>query len=322
MKNLQKMKRIVLIVLAVMSLAVCSAALAENTKATNTTKSKPSAMDLSTVPAMPAGTLTAQLYPFTGDQTYAVFSAPDKKSLRGAKGKARVSTNDWIQVFGSEGDWILVQYDIKKGQNRIGYIYKNALPKNVTVPELELTEESAVVNYDVEVTDDPLVSRSPLVKLTENSKVVCLGTLGAWSYIEGEKDDVRFRGFVPTECLSGTVTTMREAYQAIVGSWKLYAGSSINASRVAFRNDGTMSGLSKGSDGTEVEWTGTWFIEYYDTKRSRYWNDAEFELTIARGSAVELYGLRICRQIGQDGQLSYALVLTDGAKTSGMVLVE
>ena len=41
-----------------------------------------------------------------------MYAAPDSKSLRGAKGRARVSTNGWIQVFGSEGDWILVQYDI------------------------------------------------------------------------------------------------------------------------------------------------------------------------------------------------------------------
>ena len=49
------------------------------------------------------------------------------------------------------------------------------------------------------------------------------------------------------------------------------------------------------------------------------WNDSEFELTLARGSNVELYGLRICRQGVANGQYKYALVLSDGAKTSGMV---
>lgn len=279
-------------------------------------------IDTSNAPAIPEGTLSAQILPFTGDQTYAVYSAPDSKSIRGAKGRARVSTNGWIQVFGAEGDWILVQYDITKDHNRIGYIYRNALPREVTVPELALSDAAAVVNYDVEVTDDPLVSRTPLARLTENSKVTCLGTMGGWTYIDGKENGVHFRGFVPTECLSGTVTTMHEAFRAMIGSWKLYAGSSINASRIVFNENGTVTGWSTLSDGREAEWSGTWSIDYYDTQRNRYWNDAEFELTLAHGSAVELYGLRICRQAAESRQYKYALILSDGAKTSGMVLVE
>lgn len=187
------------------------------------------------------------------------------------------------------------------------------------VPELALKNAAAVVNYDVEVTDDPLVSTAPLAKLTENTRVTCLGTMGAWTYIEGEEKGVLFRGFVPTECLSGTVTKLKEANRAIVGSWKLYAGSSINASKIVFNEDGTMTGTSTLGSGREVEWSGTWSLDYYDSNRGRYWNDSEFELTLARGSNVELYGLRICRQGVANGQYKYALVLSDGAKTSGMV---
>ena len=73
-----------------------------------------------------------------------VYAAPDSKSLRGAKGRARVSTNGWIQVFGSEGDWILVQYDITDTHNRIGYIEKDARPDGTVVPELNLTRMPAV----------------------------------------------------------------------------------------------------------------------------------------------------------------------------------
>ena len=66
------------------------------------------------------------------------------------------------RVFGSEGDWILVQYDITDTHNRIGYIYKNALPADVTVPELNLTNVPAIVHYDVEVTDDPVSYTHPM----------------------------------------------------------------------------------------------------------------------------------------------------------------
>lgn len=278
--------------------------------------------DASNVPVIPAGTLSASIVQFTSNQTYAVYSAPDSKSIRGAKGRARVSTNGWIQVFGSDGDWILVQYDITDKHNRIGYIYKNALPKDVAVPELALTHVPAVVNYDVAVTDDPLISQTPLAKLTENTSVTVLGAMGDWTYIEGEENKVRFRGFVPTACLSGTVTDLREANRAIVGSWRLYAGSSINASRISFREDGSMTGRSALGDGREVEWSGNWSLLDYDPARGRYWNDTEFELTLTRGSAVEQYGLRICRQATENGGYKYALVLSDGPKSSGMVLCE
>lgn len=278
--------------------------------------------DASNAPVIPAGTLSASIVQFTSNQTYAVYSAPDSKSIRGAKGRARVSTNGWIQVFGSDGDWLLVQYDITDKHNRIGYIYKNALPKDVVVPELALTCVPAVVNYDVAVTDDPLVSQTPLAKLTENTIVTVLGAMGDWTYIEGMENSVRFRGFVPTACLSGTVTDLREANRAIVGSWRLYAGSSINASRITFREDGTMTGRSVLDDGREVEWSGNWSLLEYDPARGRYWNDSEFELTLTRGSAVEQYGLRICRQATENGGYKYALVLSDGPKSSGMVLCE
>lgn len=291
-----------------------SAALAE--------KADKPVIDTSNVPLIPEGTFQAEVLPFTGNQTYAVYSAPDSKSIRGAKNRARVSTNGWIQVFGAEGDWILVQYDITKKHNRIGYIYKNALPKNVEVPELNLLNAAAVVNYNVEVTDDPLISQTPLVKLPENSKVICLGTMGSWTYIESEDNGKRFRGFVPTECLAGTVTSLEEANRAIIGSWKLYAGSSLNASHIAFSEDGTLVGRSTLANGRIVKWSGTWTINEYDPNRNRYWNDSEFELTLARGASVELYGLRICRQDLQDGKYRYALILSDGAKNSSLITSE
>ena len=81
-----------------------------------------------------------------------------------------------------------------------------------------------------------------------------------------------------------------------------------------------MVGRSTLANGREVKWSGTWTLDEYDPNRNRYWNDSEFELTLARGAAVELYGLRICRQDMKDGQCKYALILSDGEKTSDMVL--
>lgn len=57
--------------------------------------------DTASAPDIPQGTLNAEVMSFTPGQTYAVYSAPDSRSIRGAKGRARVSTNGWIQVFGA-----------------------------------------------------------------------------------------------------------------------------------------------------------------------------------------------------------------------------
>ena len=79
------------------------------------------AVDTSNVPEIPAGTLSAEVFGFDSGKVYAVYSAPDVKSVRGAEGKSKVSTNDWVQVFGREGDWLMVQYDVKKSFYRHSY---------------------------------------------------------------------------------------------------------------------------------------------------------------------------------------------------------
>jgi len=223
-------------------------------------------------------------------------------------------------VFGTDGDWLLVQYAITDSHFRIGYIDKKALPEDAQISELCLTAIPAVVNYDVVVTDDPLVSQSMLTKLTENTRVTAIGSLGDWTYIEGGEGKSRYRGFVPTECLSGTVSELQEANHAIVGSWKLYAGSSVNAERITFYESGDMTGLATLENGMSSPFSGTWTIEKYDPRRGRYWNESEFELTLSRGNTTEQYGLRICRQAVEEGRYKYALVLSDGTRNSSMVL--
>lgn len=190
----------------------------------------------------------------------------------------------------------------------------------MVVPALTLEAVPAIVSYDVSVTDDPLMSQTPLTRLTENTSVTALASMGDWTYIEAGTGKSRFRGFVPTECLLGTVTDTREANRAILGSWKLYAGSSVDAEQITFLADGSMTGCAVLADGTRADFCGTWEIQEYDTRRERYWNDSEFELTLSRGSTAEQYGLRICRRMTADGGYKYALILSDGTKESSMVL--
>lgn len=156
---------------------------------------------LTIAPTLPAGTLSAEVIKFTGGKKYEVYSGPGENYLRGANGKASVSTNDWIQVFGEQNGWIMIQYAIDSKHYRIGYIQSKSLPKKAEVPALILTGETRTVLQTAVVTDDPLFSCDSMAVLSEGTAVTLLGTLGEYAYIEGSANSL-FRGFVPLASLS------------------------------------------------------------------------------------------------------------------------
>ena len=165
-------------------------------------------------PELPEGSeLTATEIQFTGGKKYEVYSAPDKGSIRGGKGKAKVSTNGWIQVFGKEDGWILIQYSIDSEHYRFGYIDATSLPKNAEAAELDFAGIEAVIDHPVTVTDDPLYSQSALTTQSGGESVAWLATMGDWAYIEG----AGFRGFVPLDALSFP-SSAEEGYEIFTGS--------------------------------------------------------------------------------------------------------
>ena len=149
----------------------------------------------------PLLSLNAQEIRFPRGKKYPVYSGPGKDYLRGARGKASVSTNDWIGVFGQEDGWILIQYEIDSSRCRIGYISAQSLPKNCEVPDLPFLRQTAYAIKEISVTDDPLRSASSLSSLPAGAEVTILAALGNDVYIEGKSKD-RFRGFVPSDNLS------------------------------------------------------------------------------------------------------------------------
>ena len=157
-------------------------------------------------PSLPAGSLSAQVIQFTGGKKYEVYSGPGENYLRGANGKAGVSTNDWIQVFGEENGWIMIQYAIDSAHYRIGYIPAKALPKKAEAAPLSL--DRGDVRHTVQaagLTDDPLFSGETLAALPEGAEVTFLGTLGDFAYVEAEAGAAPVRGFVPESVLSAPV---------------------------------------------------------------------------------------------------------------------
>lgn len=157
-------------------------------------------------PAIPEGALYLQEAVLPRGQKLPVYSGPGEAYARAAGGKASVSTNGWVQVFGLEGDWLLIQYGIDEGRMRFGYVPAGDIADEAG--ELyDLTQawqqEDYTLPVDAALTDDPLGSRTAVALLPGGSGVVLLGRMGMWMYVETSLDGSRIRGFVPVRALRG-----------------------------------------------------------------------------------------------------------------------
>ena len=154
---------------------------------------------LTNPPVTPTDFYTPQSFTLRPREKYDVFAAPGRDSYRAANGTAVMSTNDWVQIFGEEDGWVLVQYDISRDQMRFGYVDASVLPKDAEVQTLhwyDLPEQT--VKVSISVTDDPLVSRSIIAYLTAGDTVKVLSEFGNWYYIEmTDNQGELLRGFIP-----------------------------------------------------------------------------------------------------------------------------
>ena len=156
---------------------------------------------ISSAPVIPAGTLNAQNIHFDGGQKYDVYSGPGEEYVRGGNGKAMVSTNDWIQVFGEERGWILIQYNISNGHMRFGYIPAISLPRNARVSPFNFNHIPSMTTRYVQLTDDPLNSQAVLYSIPAGARVDWLSVMGNWAYVE-YRGDWPVRGFIPMDALT------------------------------------------------------------------------------------------------------------------------
>lgn len=155
---------------------------------------------LSTPPTLPASSeLIAQNVKLTGGQKFPVYSGPGEWYLRGANGKAVVSTNDWIQVFGVDSDYLLIQYAVSSDHMRFGYITASAAPELVS--SLDFSYAAAYVTEPAALTDDPLYSRQSLGMIQEGQQVQWLAIMGDYVYVETRLSDQPVRGFLPKDAV-------------------------------------------------------------------------------------------------------------------------
>lgn len=161
---------------------------------------------LSQPPALPVNTQQDALPEgktgsFRKDEQYAVYSGPSESYYRAANGKALVSTNDWIQVFGYENGMVLIQYAINSKQSRFGYIPAEAVADPSQLEVLEPAYLPAIVAKACSLTDDPLKTKGEVARLTEGESVQYLATFGSeWTYVE-TLSEPPMRGFVPSEAI-------------------------------------------------------------------------------------------------------------------------
>lgn len=144
-----------------------------------------------------------------GDK-YPVYYGPGYGYDRMADGKAAVSTNDWIRVYGEEmgtvlnehgspGSSLLVEYEINEGRHRFGWVRVSDLPDSVSVwQQLTWQWGYAHTNRKTAVTDDPFHSQASVSALPAGTDVQVLLEMGEWTYI----DTPPIRGFVPTDSLT------------------------------------------------------------------------------------------------------------------------
>ncbi len=182
---------------------------------------------LSQAPDIPAGELTARRIKFTSGQKFPVYSGPGEHYLRSAGGRAVVSTNDWIQVFGVENGWAMIQYDISSDHMRIGFIDASALPGNAGVGALALGSVPMMTNSAVTLTDDPLFSKAVLARLPQGQSLRSLSSMGAWAYVEAEISGGPVRGFVPAVSLAPAAPLIPQGEYSVRGEFAAYSASAV-----------------------------------------------------------------------------------------------
>lgn len=155
------------------------------------------------------------LEPFEGivfpkGEKYPVYYGPDSSYDRMADGKATVSTNGWIRVYGGEFSplmdrdgnpyhGILIEYEISEGRRRFGWIRSSDLPDSISVwRELPWQWGYAHLNRAAAVTDDPFYSQSIVAELPEGTAVRVLYESGQWAYVSAPP----IRGFVHPAALT------------------------------------------------------------------------------------------------------------------------
>lgn len=143
-------------------------------------------------------------YVFTPGQKLNVYTGPGTEYVRAANGKAMLSTNGTVYVYGWDSGWLMVLYRVSKGGARIGYVKGTQIKGDVYADYLLFDCKNATVLRNCSITDDPVSQYAPLAQLRKGDAVTYLCTLhnnADWAYVEAETSAGLVRGCVPSSAL-------------------------------------------------------------------------------------------------------------------------
>ena len=144
------------------------------------------------IPTIPE--LTARPGTFPKNQRYEVYEGPRQEHRRAGSGKATVSTNGEIMVYGTWMGRMMIEYAIDDDRYRIGWIDTDQLPASALegVPELPFpgsgfTEDFSygVITTRSTLIDDPRHSRGYSATINAGTSVHVLARLDGWHLVEG-----------------------------------------------------------------------------------------------------------------------------------------
>lgn len=233
---------------------------------------------------------------FARNQSFAVYESPrGEMPRRAGNGKAKVSTNGEIKVY---GDWLgalLVEYEISADRHRIGWIEAEM----ADAPELDFTDKSGdylcgVVTASVSLTDDPLYSQERIAVMSGGTSVHVLGRLEDWQLVEGFIGEEVRMGFVPADAVDMEYGQADNARRVIDHAGR-YTEEDIRAAMDALCTT------------FRAEWAGSALkeIRYVDADNAdpaRWWQEDGVEdiLFYADLSSMELWDFEIAGRIARD----------------------
>ena len=121
--------------------------------------------DARKAPGIPPGDFAPQAGWMLPEGRYPVYTGPGEDYVRAGNGKALLSTKGWVQVFGWDAGWVLVQYGVSKAQMRMGYVRVPGLMRDGPLRDMEMVWTGgllAVKGKSAFLTDDPLASQAAL----------------------------------------------------------------------------------------------------------------------------------------------------------------
>lgn len=151
-------------------------------------------------------TLSGQKITLAEDQKLPVYSGPGEEYLRGANGKAAVSTNEPLTVYATASDWVLIRYAVSSGE-RFGYIPRVYLPADMVITHNLYQDASSVglTTREVAVLDNLSEADKPLCTFSYETPLSVWATLGDWLYVGGvSASGDSCCGFIPADAFHHT----------------------------------------------------------------------------------------------------------------------